>query len=139
MSTIRKPNDRPRGKPNLAGEVVLLVEDDRPLRRMVGIQLQSLGYTVLEAEDGKGALAILQSSCDIDLLLTDVVLAQSPSGTELAAKARELRPGLKLMFMSGYPNIEELRRASQQDDIILLRKPFRRDDVAVQVRKALSN
>jgi CheY-like chemotaxis protein len=119
-----------------SGEIVLLVEDDASLRRMAGIQLRSLGHKVLEAEDGQAALRVLQSEGPIDLLLTDVMLG-GLSGAELGREARKVRPGLKLMYMSGYPRVGPDDRHPLERDVTLLRKPFLRKEIAVNVRKAL--
>lgn len=123
--------------PNGSGETVLVVEDDAPLRRMAGLQLRSLGYRVLEAEDGRAALQLLRREPKVDLLLTDVVMPGELSGAELGREARELRPRLKLMYTSGFPRVGPADRAQLEPEIILLRKPFRRKDMAVGVRKAL--
>lgn len=121
-----------------SGEIVLLVEDDASLRRMAGIQLRSLGYSVLEAENGQAALRVLQSISHVDLLLTDVVLG-GLSGTELGREARRLRPDLKLLYMSGYPRLDPDNRHPLEPGVILLRKPFLRKEMAVSVKKALKN
>lgn len=119
-----------------SGEVVLLVEDDASLRRMAGIQLRSLGYRVLDVENGQAALRVLQSEGHIDLLLTDVMLG-GLSGAELGREARRLRPDLKLMYMSGYPRVGPGDRYPLERGVILLRKPFLRKEMAVSVRNAL--
>lgn len=122
----------PRG----AGEVVLLVEDDAPLRRMAAIQLRSFGYNVLEAADDQGAFRILESEQDIDLLLTDVVMPGGMNGAELGRRARELRPDLKLLYMSGFPRTS-LEHGDTSEGVSLLLKPFRLRELAISLRKAL--
>lgn len=124
--------------PQGSGQVVLVVEDDPSLRRLIGIQLQGLGYRVMEVEDGKTALEILETDDRIDLLLTDIVMPEGLSGTELASKAHTLRPDLKVLFVSAYPHARAANVAELGGDAILLQKPFRRTDLAVRVKKALS-
>ena len=124
--------------PQGSGEPILVVEDDPSLRRLIGIQLQGLGYHVMEAEDGETALGILHTDCRIDLLLTDIVLSEGLSGADLARKALELRPDLKLMYVSGYPRPHAKNIGAPGADAVLLRKPFRRTDLAVRVSRALS-
>lgn len=140
MTAGAEPQDGPAEDPPLpggSGESVLVVEDDSALRRMAGIQLRSLGYRVLEAEDGRAALQLLRSECEIDLLLTDVVMPGGLSGAELGRKARELRPDLRLMYMSGFPRAVPGDRSALERNVVLLRKPFRRKEMAMSVRKAL--
>jgi PAS domain S-box-containing protein len=120
-------------------EVVLLVEDDDDVRAATRKILSGLGYRVVEAADATSALALLQANGRIALLFTDVVLAQGITGTALAAQARQLRPGLRVLFMSGYvresvANDEQLEREAH-----FLGKPFRKEDLARKVRHVLDN
>lgn len=123
--------------PTGSGETVLVVEDDPSLRRLAGIQLRSLGYQILEAGDGSAALQLLQKEHQIELLLTDVVMPGGMSGAELGRKARELRPDLKLMYMSGFPRIGPADSAQLEPSVTLLRKPFRRKEMAISIRTVL--
>lgn len=84
-----------------AGEVVLVVEDDPAVRLMVLAVLADQGYTTLEAADGDAAVQILASDAPIDLLLTDIGLP-GLGGQQVADKARQHHPGLKVLFMTGY-------------------------------------
>lgn len=119
------------------GETVLIVEDDPSLRRMITIQLKSLGYQTVEANDGRSAMDILERNSRIDLLITDLVMPGGLSGADLAEKAPLIRPGVKLMFMSGYPD-RALEKETQLDPrIVFIRKPFRKSDLANKVRIAL--
>lgn len=117
-------------------ETILLVEDDEMLRR-VGLRLLlARGYRVLTAGDGEAALALLRDDGkDVDLLLTDVVMP-GLGGEELAREALKLRPGLKVIFISGYPEhgaLEPLRAAKYE----VLQKPVSLDDLAGKVREVL--
>ena len=118
----------PRG-----AESVLVAEDNADVRDMVSGMLSALGYRVLEAEDGARALALLESDAEIQLLLTDLVMPGGIGGRELARRALALRPGLPVLFTSGYSSDEPNAAASAN----LLRKPYRRAELAERVREAL--
>jgi hypothetical protein len=84
-----------------AGEVILVVEDDEDLRSYLTEALRSLGYCVLASAHSEGAIAILsRNSARIDLMLTDVVMP-GMNGQELGRRAQEIRPGLRVLYMSG--------------------------------------
>jgi PAS domain S-box-containing protein len=117
-------------------EVVLLVEDDRLVRHYVAEQLQSLGYRVLLAEHGAAALPMLQGDDAIDLLLTDVIMP-GMSGRELADAARAMRPGLKVLYCSGYSEDAIIHQGRLDPGVQLLAKPFRRGELARRVREVL--
>jgi PAS domain S-box-containing protein len=118
-----------------AGEHILLVEDDPDVRDLMARRLQLLGYDVTVAEDGHRALGMLPQQRDIDLLLTDIVLPGGLYGDNLAQQARALRPGLKVLFMSGYPKTARDRMAD--DNAAILRKPFRNQELAQALHRAL--
>ena len=126
-----------RDVPLGSGEVVLIVEDDPSLGRMIAAQLQSLGYSVVKAQDADAAFKALESEREIDLLLTDIVLSEGLNGVELGQAARELRPALQLMYMSAYPAAAQDAGTPLEADVMLLRKPFRRIEIANAVRNAL--
>jgi PAS domain S-box-containing protein len=117
-------------------EVVLLVEDDRLVRHYVAEQLESLGYRVLLAENGAAALPMVQQGDAIDLLLTDVIMP-GMSGRELADAARVLRPGLKVLYCSGYSEDAIIHQGRLDPGVQLLAKPFRRGELARRVREVL--
>jgi CheY-like chemotaxis protein len=103
---------------------VLVVEDEPSLRRLVGLMLEEHGYTVVLAANGVEALEMAEShDGSLELLLTDVVMP-GMTGPELAKRIRGVRPGLKILYMSGY---NDSRLASQQvehGDVSVLIKPF---------------
>src|SRR6266852_5314106 len=107
-------------------EVVLAVEDNEKLRRVLVRQLEELGYSVLEAESGKSALAILEGGSAISLLLTDVVMPGGLDGRELAQAASQIRPGLKVLFTSGFPQTAFGPDSLIAERNLLLGKPYRR-------------
>ncbi len=126
----------PRGR----GEVVLLVEDDPDVRTLAVTLLGGLGYSVLEAPDGRRALDELARAKGVNLLFTDVVLPGGMTGGRLAREARRISPGIKVLFMSGYTgsaNFAETEGPDGVENFTFLQKPFRKADLARAVRAAL--
>ena len=119
------------------GESVLLVEDETGVRMLTATLLGRLGYAVIEARDGGPAIATLESDARVDLLLSDVVLLGAMSGPKIAEKARRLRAGIKVLFMSGYPDQVLRSHGPLVRGAEVLRKPFRRIHLAQKVRKTL--
>ncbi len=115
-------------------ESVLVVEDEPEVRRFSAEALRELGYGVAEAADGAEALTRLTAGEAADLLFTDVVMP-GMTGRELAARARELRPGLKVLYATGY-SPESLGDAANAGGIVL-GKPFTMDQLARTVRQVL--
>lgn len=118
------------------GEVVLVVEDEAGVRAMAGRVLRDQGYRVVEARDGREALAALERLQRIDLLLTDVVMPDM-SGGEVALRIRELRPGVSVLYMSGYPKDDILQQRQLHASDPVLQKPFTREALLERVREAL--
>lgn len=118
-------------------ERILLVEDDTAVAAVTRAFLKSLGYTVEGLDSAERALQRLQDAPPIDCLLSDVMLGQGCSGLELARAASALRPGLKVLLMSGYEHDSELRSAPESRALPLLRKPFRREQLARWLRQQL--
>jgi CheY-like chemotaxis protein len=118
-------------------ETILVVEDSATVRGVAIGLLRGLGYTVLEAEDGHAALAILKQPVAIDLLFTDLVMPNGINGQELLRRARELRPGLKAIFTSGYSEQFLQVRNSAEAGVPLLNKPYRKHALAEAVRGVL--
>lgn len=105
---------------------------------MIGTQLQSLGYAVVLTDGAEAALEVLESERDIALLLTDIVLSGTLNGVDLGRITRDLWPAVKLMYMSAYPAAAPEAGTPLERDVVLLRKPFRRSEIAAAVRKALN-
>ena len=116
---------------------VLLVEDDALVRRHTEESLAALGCEVEAFEDGAGALRRLAQAPGFDLLLTDVVLPGSLSGRDVAARARSLAPGMKVLYMSGYTENAIVHHGRLDPGVHLLSKPFRRSDLARKLREVL--
>ncbi len=132
-SEIKHDQDEPRGR----GETVLLVEDDADVRALLVAMLGGLGYATLEAGDGAEALAVLDSASQIDLLLSDIVLPGGMTGPEIASKANLIRPALKVLYVSGYPDQSIRQHGVSDDDFGYLVKPFKRRDLARKVRNLI--
>ncbi|WP_119462460.1 response regulator [Rhodospirillaceae bacterium SYSU D60014] len=118
------------------GEVVLTVEDDQEVRNLAVSILQELGYTVLEAENGRVALHILDEQGPVHLLFTDVVMSGGLSGPDLAAEAIKRRPDLKVLFTSAYAG-QFVKESTLPNQGRLLRKPYRDHEMACAIRSAL--
>jgi len=116
---------------------VLLVEDEDVIRRLATKMLAQHGYTVLSAGDPLEALQLAAEVGEIDLLLTDVVMP-SMNGPELARLLVAERPGLRVLFTSGYPAGAFAGRGVLDDDEPLLQKPFTSSDLVAAVRDAIS-
>ncbi len=113
-------------------EAILLVDDNEHLTAITRRHLAALGYTVASASSGPSALTIIESGQPVDLLFTDVVMPEGMSGHQLAATARRLRPGLRVLFATGYAG-----GMSEPGGQHLLHKPYDRRDLARAVRAAL--
>ena len=118
-------------------ETILVVEDDALVRNHACALLRGLGYTVLAAADGREALRVLQSDSPVDLLFTDIVMPGGLDGSALATLAQDLRRGLKLLFTTGYAEDRSLDGGDPRRPVRLVQKPYRRAELAAQVRAAL--
>jgi len=120
-----------------AGERIFVVEDNPLVRNAIVKQLLGLGYTVQDAADGATALAAFEAADPpIDLLLTDLIMPGRIDGAALASEVRRRWPRTRIIFMSGYER-PVIDNGDLDPDMILLRKPFRRRDLAQAVRQAL--
>jgi CheY-like chemotaxis protein len=119
-------------------ETILAVEDNGGLRRIVARQLQELGYRLLEAEDGRAALRILETE-RADLLFTDVVMPGGLSGYDLAKLALSRWPEMKVVLTSGFPETKLNGNGGPPANIRLLAKPYRKTDLARILREALDS
>jgi PAS domain S-box-containing protein len=120
------------------GETILVCEDDEDVRAYTVEVLRELGYRVVEAADGPTALRLLeQEDGRVDLLFTDVVLPSGMTGATLAARARAMRPELKVLFTTGYARDAIVHGGRIDPGVELITKPFSYADLAGRVRDLL--
>jgi CheY-like chemotaxis protein len=115
------------------GETVLVVEDEPAVRILILETLKDLGYAALEAADGPAGLEIVRSGARIDLLVTDVGLP-GMNGRQLVDAAREARPGLKVLFVTGYAHNTLVGQAPLEPGMELLTKPFSLNELGKRIR-----
>ncbi len=128
---------REEAHPSGQGEKILVVEDDPTVREMTVDLLRDLDYEVVDAIDAQSALQRLDEHPDVDLLFTDVVLPGGRSGADLAREARQRRPGLKVLFTSGYTDNAIVHHGRLDDGAELIEKPFRKEALARKLRALL--
>jgi PAS domain S-box-containing protein len=131
----REPDDvrsMPQGH-----EAILLVDDNAELRALGRRHLVDLGYRVTEAENGPVALELLQAEDRFDLLFTDIAMPNGMTGYQLAASAQTLRPGLKVLFTTGFTGPDVELEACCSPPGAMIRKPFRKHELAFAVRAVL--
>jgi PAS domain S-box-containing protein len=119
------------------GETVLVVEDEPVVRAVILEMLGEQGYRTLEASDGPSGLRILRGDERIDLLVTDVGLP-GMNGRQLADQARETRPGLKILFITGYAESAVIANGFLQPGMEMITKPFDLDNLSQRIRSMVS-
>jgi CheY-like chemotaxis protein len=138
-TTLLTVDEMPRSQEASKGsETILVVEDDTGVLDLLLESLTDLGYQVLCARDGNEAFDLLRGPEGerIDLLLTDILMPRGLSGVGLARSARDLRPGMKVMLMSGYASGDRLASEGALD-VPMMVKPFRQTDLARKIRAVL--
>jgi PAS domain S-box-containing protein len=131
------PVPEPASPRALGDELILLAEDDDGLRSYTAQILAELGYHILEAADGRAAIDIIKTRDDIALLFTDVVMPGGVNGRELADEAQRLRPGLKVLFTTGYTRNAIVHHGRLDPGVNLIGKPYSFDELAVKIRSVL--
>jgi CheY-like chemotaxis protein len=126
--------DPRREPPHGSGETVLVVEDDPSVRLLIGEVLRELGYSCLEASDAQAAMPLLTSNVRMDLMVTDVGLP-GLNGRQLAEIARDHRPELRVLFVTGYAEHATERARFLGPHMDMLAKPFTLDALAVKIRE----
>ncbi|MDI1266984.1 MAG: PAS domain S-box protein [bacterium] len=119
-------------------ETILVVEDDKLVRDYVLTQLHSLGYVTLDAANTAEALAIVHAGEPFDLLFTDVIMP-GLNGRQLANEIMKVKPGLKVLFTSGYTENAIIHHGRLDEGVLLLAKPYRKSDMAIMIRRALGD
>jgi CheY-like chemotaxis protein len=118
-------------------ESILLVEDEQTVRMVAARVLQSKGYVVHSAANGREALELARRLEEkLDLVLTDMVMPDM-GGVELVERLLEVRPGLRVVYMSGYAEGDKLEPASNQPGRSFLQKPFSAEGLTFKVREVL--
>ncbi|WP_369722612.1 PAS domain S-box protein [Bradyrhizobium sp. LLZ17] len=123
----------PRGR-----ETILITEDDPFVRSSVTQRVEALGYRVVAAVNGTEALQRLRDDPRIDMLFTDIIMPGGMSGWELAEQARRIRPGLPVLFTSGYALETLVEQGRVQARAVVLRKPYRKAELAQRLRDAFA-
>jgi len=119
-------------------ETILVVEDDRLVRDYVLTQLRSLGYVTLEAANAAEAIAIVRAGQAFDLLFTDVIMPGGLNGRQLADELQKIKPGVKVLFTSGYTENAIIHHGRLDTGVMLLAKPYRKSEMAAMIRTALA-
>ena len=135
---VERTPEQEASAPRGAGETVMIVEDDPSVRMVMLEVLGELGYGAIEAVDAPSAIPILQSGRVIDLLVTDVGLP-GMNGRQLAEVARQSRPGLKILFVTGYAETAAVRSGFLEEGMDMMTKPFAVEALATKLREILEN
>jgi PAS domain S-box-containing protein len=120
-----------------AAETILVVEDDADVREQSVEALGELGYRVLQAVDGPAALRLLKHEAHVDLLFTDVVLPGGMTGAQVAGEAKDIQPGLKVLFTTGYARNAIVHNGRLDPGVQLITKPYNFADLAAKIRDVL--
>jgi signal transduction histidine kinase len=129
---------RREDRPTSDGEVVLVIDDEPTIRMLISEVLEEHGYAVVEASDGPSGMRILQSPSRIDLLITDVGLPNGMNGRQVADAARELRPELKVLFITGYAENAVVGNGRLDKGMQVIAKPFEMDVLARRIRELVA-
>ncbi len=121
-----------------AGETVLIVDDEPSVRMLVTETLADLGYSAIEAADASSGLKVLESDARIDLLVTDVGLPGGMNGRQMADAARRTRPGLKVLFITGYAENAAIGSGHLEPGMHVLSKPFAMDRLAARIKTIIT-
>ena len=120
-------------------ETIMVVEDDELVRRSVITQLQSLGYATIAAGNGAEALALVDKGTQFDLLFTDIIMPGGMSGSQLGSEVTRRRPAVRILYTSGYSEGGIVHEGRLDPGITLLRKPYRKRDLANKIREVLGS
>lgn len=131
---VAPPADRFEASKTCPACTVLIVEDDPDVRNITVARLAEFGHHVLEAENAKAALDVLGGRDAIDLLFTDIAMPGGMNGLELARRAVQLRPGIRVLFVSGYTSSTHTESSTPGE---FLQKPYRQEDLGRALYRAL--
>jgi CheY-like chemotaxis protein len=121
------------------GETVLVVDDEPTIRMLVTEVLEELGYAAMEAADGAAALQLIKAPGRIDLLITDVGLPGGMNGRQVADAAREARPGLRVLFITGYAENAVVGNGLLEPGMHVLTKPFAMEVLAARIKTIIES
>ena len=130
--------DHTNMSPSLAGrmETMLVAEDEEVVRAFLRRILEKAGYKVIEAGDGEQALARFKEHDDISLVLSDVVMPKM-NGKEILEEIRKIRPGIKVIFISGYTADIIQKKGIAEEGAEYITKPFQKNDLLQKIREVL--
>ena len=134
---IESADEAPEAQDFRGSETILVVEDETEVGNLVSFLLEDAGYNLLSAIDGGEAIENLRTASDIDMIITDIVLPGSMNGIEVARQAVSMRPGLKVMYLSGYGPESPALGGDLPSDLEIMGKPFEPKALLGQVRKIL--
>jgi CheY-like chemotaxis protein len=120
-----------------SGEVILVVEDQEPVREVTIKRLARLGYQTREAESAVAAIELLRSGAKVDLIFSDVVMPGGLTGFDLAEWAAINHPGLAVLLTSGFSESIAQGLTGERGAVAVLRKPYSGEDLAAAIRAAL--
>ncbi|HEX7925895.1 MAG TPA: ATP-binding protein, partial [Bradyrhizobium sp.] len=123
--------------PRRGSEVILVVEDDQLVRNYVVTQLGALGYKTIAVPDARAALALVDKGEKFDLLFTDVIMPGGMNGRQLADEVTKRRPGMKVLYTSGYTENAIVHHGRLDEGVLLLAKPYRKAQLASMLQQAL--
>jgi DNA-binding NtrC family response regulator len=121
------------------GATVLVVDDEVDLLEVALVYLAEMGFTAYEAKDGASALEMIAQHGEIALMVTDVVMPDGMNGVELVQRALALRPGLKIVYSSGFPAEALAEKSMLLVDAPLLRKPYQRAEFDAIVHRVMES
>jgi CheY-like chemotaxis protein len=122
--------------PGMREQVILVVEDESSMRRFTVDALRDFGYSVIHAESGKDAIALLANHPRIDLLVTDIVMPEM-NGRQLADEIQRRRPGVKVLYMTGFTRDAVVHNGIVDNGVNLMTKPFGLGDFGQRVARLL--
>ena len=122
-----------------SGETVLIVDDEPTVRMLVTEVLEELGYAAIEAADSLSGMKVLNSDVRIDLLITDVGLPGGLNGRQMADAAREKRPALKVLFITGYAENAAISNGHLHPGMHVMTKPFAMDQLALRIKSIMDH
>jgi PAS domain S-box-containing protein len=137
--TARTPGQSKAKRERGEDRLVLVVEDNLQVREVTTALLQDLGYQTIAAESAEPALGLLKANPDVSLVLSDVVLPGGVNGIQLAEQIRQHRPGLPILFTSGYSEAAFGRTEGSERELSLLTKPFTKNELAAAVQESMAD